>query len=908
MKNFYEFYRKLNANKLFEQEGMPTPPMGGQGGGASPFGDMGAAPNDMAMPGMPSPDVNGMEGMPQAGSTEMDEPENTSPSGEENVDQPEGMDDATPEGKIMKAVTDIESALSDMEEKGSSDLGDRAETIADLIKMIKKNVEKGSSGDGEEAEEDQGPPIGDPALMMGGGGAAPLGGEQDAANMDGAGQSDMPNQASPQAESTNYGLNVKKKILETVQPDAKKNPSSFSPEHSDFLKLLFGYRAGQSGSNTTRCFGKQDYNPSNFWNAVGHPDASNVRLVRITKPRKNYDPERHPPEMKYKTTEKNLALISKVGPTYRYGFPGINPRGATSIPKYLHGEDLTADKSVAPALEEQPLHDRWEKRKDHSFEILSKSSEPSLSDLKHRGLLTQWSGYINDISSEPTGPRTESCAQAAAFNRKVIERLITCGWIPENYLELHFVKRPFSVPVGNGQSVKKTIWFDKKTSGEFDAIKKNAEAQRSNLIDEIKKFLQETIIDPKTGEPYGSLITIFGKYLPGSSGDYKTRLPDILKALDVMFNPKERELLGSNKITHASIMPVFLKIAQDDYRDTLTSVVIKDQQTGKMTPDRSKQSAIRSHVAKINLLNDRIVKLYKESTSITYIYNATIVATKDSEFSQGFNHPYVEPSSATGPDGNDDAIATDDSLKYRDKVAEVEARKKSQEEMKSKLNAIKMVPYELPNFSDEEIKYLINKIPDMSDNEKQKYKKILDAKFGNEKDPDKRSEKVYKHRSAVRDILIANYGGLNKENPPKEDNEWEYRNRLTNILSDDDASINIKNKLVNVQKNRLKKLRDDKIEIESQYRSRNESLNSQSVLVEMIRKLQRVNVNDLSAPGVLRDYWSIRNQMESVNGELYNVPKNSRVYENALIDLEKQLKVGRFTPTNPLDLNFLLKA
>jgi hypothetical protein len=223
-KNFYNLYLKLQEEKMLEQD-MGMPPMAGQTSGAAPdapqLGDLASVGGDNGKPGMPQDGVPGMESMPQGSDTELpDEEDSEGDEDSENVDGPEGMDENTPEGKIFKAISSMEEALGEMKEKGSS-LGDREETISDLIKMIKKNMEKSGEEIKDGEEEEEGPPIGDPAMMMGMDGTQNLGGQQDAANMNNVGMSNMPNQgdsqASPQAESVEEDDSVYNESIEMIR-------------------------------------------------------------------------------------------------------------------------------------------------------------------------------------------------------------------------------------------------------------------------------------------------------------------------------------------------------------------------------------------------------------------------------------------------------------------------------------------------------------------------------------------------------------------------------------------------------------------------------------------------------------------------------------------------------------------
>jgi hypothetical protein len=686
MKNFYEFYRKLNANKLFEQDGMPLPPMAGQTMGGTPqmpdLASLGSAPNDMAMPGMPSPGVPGMEGTPQAGATEMGEPENTSPSGEENVDQPEGMDDTTPEGKIMKAVTDIESALSDMEGKGSG-LGDRAETIADLIKMIKKNVEKGSSGDEEgEEEENQGPPIGDPSLMMGGAGAGPLGGQQDADNMDNAGQSNMPNQASPQAESY---YNYNKVLNESGENLEVRDTSAIRALWGGYTKEL---------KDMFRCKTQQEYKKGLFWDVFSNKDASDIRLA-VTR---NTDDDGDEVEKKYHVAITHYPDEEKEWSTHRYLFPGQNPKSPVN-----RGNEL-----------------KFRKGDGHSYE-LQPATMPHVIDLQTKDLLKSYKGDISKFNPDPNSSEDKAAAEVAAYNFKMLQRMEFCGWLPKDYVTAsgEFVKQKASKVIESGEDVGVEYYVDKYTDSKLKTVKENKRKAKQAFIKFVQQLLKQS--------------------------------PEIKQAVE--------GLIGTSPADQAeSFKTLFIRKAGEDKPKSKTIVDVVDMLV-KASP-KLKTGAVRELLANMASKRDYIFKPFEAS-------NAILVSTGDSSFAQSYTNPAFEVSSA-GEIGVMEEIAPEEP--------------KVLTSMKKKLSSL-----------------------------------------------------------------------------------------------DTGASA-----------------------------SSAQNLNRESV--DMIRKLSRVNVNDRSVPGVLRDYWSIRNQMESVGGELYNVPKNSRVYENTLIDLEKQLKVGRFTPTNPLDLNFLLKA
>lgn len=193
MKNFYEFYRRIQANKLFEQGGMPVnpsmsmPPMAGQTGGGMPsapsLGGMGSMPAGGGMPtgGGMSPQGFMDEGPKTADQEEgdMGPPE---AEGEENVDASVGEDAEGPEAVMQKAVSDIEAQLDFLRSKGE-DASARADTINDLLKMIKKNIEKAEGMESEEGAEEEGatpsgamgeegPPMGDQAVPSFGGGGA----------------------------------------------------------------------------------------------------------------------------------------------------------------------------------------------------------------------------------------------------------------------------------------------------------------------------------------------------------------------------------------------------------------------------------------------------------------------------------------------------------------------------------------------------------------------------------------------------------------------------------------------------------------------------------------------------------------------------------------------------------------
>jgi hypothetical protein len=764
MKNFYEFYRKLNAKKLFEQDGMPLPPMAGQTSGSAAqmpgLGGMGSAPNDMGMPGMPQQPIPGMEGMPQNGATDMEDMENTSPSGEENVDQPEGMDDSTPEGKIMKAVTDIESALSDMKEKGSSGLGDRAETISDLLKMIKKNVEKGSSGDEEEgeAEEGQGPPIGDPALMMGGGGAAPLGGEQDAANMDGAGQSNMPNQASPQAESYYDDDNV-----------LNENETVNAQDTSAIRALWGGYT--KDLKDAFRCTKQQEYQKGLFWDIFSHKDASDVRLA-VTR---NPDDDGDVIEKKYHVAITHYPDEGKEWSTHRYLFPGQNPKSPVN-----RGNELKFRKGEGSSYDLHP------------------ATLPHIVDLQTKDLLKGYKGDISKISMNVLGGEADSSLAEwldfASYNFKMIQRMEFCGWLPKDYVNAsgEFVKQTSAT----GEDLM--YYLDKYTDSKMKAVKENKAKAKKAFI----KFVQELI----------------------------KQSPEIKEAIEALIGSTPAEQTDSFKT-------LFIKKAGEDKPKAKTIIQVVDMLT-KSNP-KLKTGVVREALAKMAEKRDYIFKPFEAT-------NAILVADKNSDYAQNYTNPAFEVSSA-GEVGGIEPVAPEEP--------------KVSSSMKKKLSGLESAAAADFDFNLSEL-----------DND------IINIL---------KSQKLEK----------ANIKPLNGES------EGDYFNRISNFVNPETISK------LKAAWRQQRKAHDSKIkDAEIKLRSINYAQNLNRESVEMIRNLKRVNINDTNVPGVLRDYWSIRNQMESINGELYNVPKNSRLYETTLIDLEKQLKVGRFTPTNPLDLNLLLKA
>lgn len=211
MKSFYEFYRRIQANKLFEQvppgnPSMSMPPMAGQTGGGMPsapsLGGMGSMPPGGGMPtgGGMSPQGFMDEGPMTAGQEEGVPAPEEGAEGQENVDASVGADAEGPEAVMQKAVSDIESQLDFLRSKGE-DSAARADTISDLLKMVKKNIEKAEGGSEEEGMEggeeappggegegamgQEGPPIGDQAVPS-------FGGNQDMAGMSNAGMSQMP--------------------------------------------------------------------------------------------------------------------------------------------------------------------------------------------------------------------------------------------------------------------------------------------------------------------------------------------------------------------------------------------------------------------------------------------------------------------------------------------------------------------------------------------------------------------------------------------------------------------------------------------------------------------------------------------------------------------------------------------
>ena len=510
MKSFYELYRKINANKLFEQD-MVMPQMPGQPAPAAPqLGDLGSKPNDSGVPGMPQNGPPGMEGTPSAPDASAEETQEGDEN-QDNVDKPEGVDESTPEGKFMSALTKIEDALGEMKEKGSGIDEDREEMISDLLKMIKRNFEKGSQeGGDEEGDGSQGPPIGDPSVMAG---MDDKSGENaDAAGMSNAGMMNMPNQdagqAQPQAESYidkfnsffenknflkineagDFDQNTRYSIpgstarnLEKMSDKGKELAAKWaSSAESDLedaggkyrvggdfsgakrdpyrnIRIAFNNLHGKEKDMVSSCDSPQEFHVDNFWK-VFHPKDT-IHSIETS----NEDPDTG--EMIYK--KYNAIKVKEF--------------------EIADGNDglKKIEKFVLPGKDQTDAANHFSPRSGYS---LGAPHVPTVNDLKNWDLLRQsstWEPKFDEKGNLQQGGFPG--AAEACFNGKVIDRMEYCGWIPPKYIyrKENFAKRKLA-----GSSVE--YFVDTKTAAKWDeANKKKSDLKNSwkDLFNSLKTML-----------------------------------------------------------------------------------------------------------------------------------------------------------------------------------------------------------------------------------------------------------------------------------------------------------------------------------------------------------------------------------------------------------------------------------
>lgn len=418
MKSFYEFYRRLQANKLFEQApATPTaPPMGGASNQLPPLGPPPAMPGNMPMS---APDM-GME---------MPSEDMASPTGEENVDSVEGIDTTTPEGMILQNIVDLETAIEMAKEGGTNISKDNMNVLKDIADMIKKNIEKSQEksapmGDMGGMAAPEGPPMGDQAVMAG---MSP--------DMGAAAPAALPPLSS---ESTIY---------------TEETDNSFN---YDNIRLAWGQIRVDAGKQKgyLACTKQQPYDPENFWKVFSHPD-DDVRVIGTLYPQTDDG-----------TMTGKPVLDEKGKPIYKERRRMIRkPASPMLAGKSTRVEDHFADGKqwikhlvIAPMkgirgvrtdpathanLYQDPQTKQWFRgtSKDALRVKMYKPGAPRPSDLLSRNLLKKIELWKPVVSSDGSISLDQSSGvKEACFNMKMIERMIFCGWIPENYVETRFAK------------------------------------------------------------------------------------------------------------------------------------------------------------------------------------------------------------------------------------------------------------------------------------------------------------------------------------------------------------------------------------------------------------------------------------------------------------------------------------
>ena len=501
MKSFYEFYRKLQADKLFEQVGgaQQMPPMAPPAPGMMP-----PAPPTGGLPPLAPP-----TGMPPAmpvAAADMNMPaeDMPAPMGDENVDSVEGIDTTTPEGMVHQSIIDIQSAIEMAKEGGTNLDKNDLQVLSDIADMIKTNLDKASGkaaplGDMETPPEEgmaapEGPPIGDQAMMMG---AAPdMGGMPPAAP---AAPMAMPN------ESYVYS--------EAVTGD------SFN---FDNVRLAWGQIQVYSKKGMFSCQKEQSYDPNRFWSIFTHPEDETVLQkykIPLTQNRKIGGPPVLNAKGKpvYRTIKRHVRrpesdinndkklwrkspepIVAKDGKEWE-GFRIIDPM------KGIKG--VRSDTSTHKIIYKDPLTGKLHRAADVNSPVLEfdPPEQPDPGVLTSKNLLLKvadWKPFIdsdNKLSLSQSIGVSEAC-----FNMKMIERMIYCGWIMPDYINKFFVKlekdKHLSKHHAADEYFKIPCYINKRSLGRynFNLAKKEREIAdlQSQIIDEMNLYV-ETIIDPE---------------------------------------------------------------------------------------------------------------------------------------------------------------------------------------------------------------------------------------------------------------------------------------------------------------------------------------------------------------------------------------------------------------------------
>ena len=509
MKSFYEFYRKLQADKLFEQVGgaQQMPPM--------------APPAPGMMPPLAPP-----TGMPPAmpmAAADMNMPAEA--LGDENVDSVEGIDTTTPEGMVHQSIIDIQSAIEMAKEGGTNLDKNDLQVLSDIADMIKTNLDKASGkaaplGDMESPPEEgmaapEGPPIGDQAMMMG---AAPDMGSMPPATP--PAPMAMPNESYVYSEAVtgdSFNFDNVRLAWGQVQVDAGKQKGIFS------------------------CQKEQPYDPSRFWSIFSHPEDETYVMVQrlaVTQDGKIDGPPVLDAKGRpvYKTVRK---VVRK--PVVDYIAPGL-PRKSVFVNKET-GREWEKHILIAPmkgvkGVRSDPathknVYKNIETGEFHSQpKVVSptlsfhKPNQPQPGVLASKNLLTKvndWKPFIdsdNQLSLSQSIGVSEAC-----FNMKMIERMIYCGWIKPDYINTFFVKlekdKHLSKHHAADEYFKIPCYINKASLGKYNynLAKKEKELtdMKSQVIDELNQYV-EAILDPEN--KFGTYAKNLAKDLEGKMANF----------------------------------------------------------------------------------------------------------------------------------------------------------------------------------------------------------------------------------------------------------------------------------------------------------------------------------------------------------------------------------------------------
>ena len=518
MKSFYEFYRKLQADKLFEQVGgaQQMPPMAPPAPGMMP-----PAPPTGGLPPLAPP-----TGMPPAmpmAAADMNMPAEA--LGDENVDSVEGIDTTTPEGMVHQSIIDIQSAIEMAKEGGTNLDKNDLQVLSDIADMIKTNLDKASGkaaplGDMESPPEEgmaapEGPPIGDQAMMMG---AAPDMGSMPPATP--PAPMAMPNESYVYSEAVtgdSFNFDNVRLAWGQVQVDAGKQKGIFS------------------------CQKEQPYDPSRFWSIFSHPEDETYVMVQrlaVTQDGKIDGPPVLDAKGRpvYKTVRK---VVRK--PVVDYIAPGL-PRKSVFVNKET-GREWEKHILIAPmkgvkGVRSDPathknVYKNIETGEFHSQpKVVSptlsfhKPNQPQPGVLASKNLLTKvndWKPFIdsdNQLSLSQSIGVSEAC-----FNMKMIERMIYCGWIKPDYINTFFVKlekdKHLSKHHAADEYFKIPCYINKASLGKYNynLAKKEKELtdMKSQVIDELNQYV-EAILDPEN--KFGTYAKNLAKDLEGKMANF----------------------------------------------------------------------------------------------------------------------------------------------------------------------------------------------------------------------------------------------------------------------------------------------------------------------------------------------------------------------------------------------------